>query len=97
MLGPEDAAALMAHLPPLGWGDVATKADVTGVDSSLRAEIANVKAELRAELAEVRTDLAKMHTDIRGEINSQSRTLLVAMFGLFGTAVGALLAAPHLG
>jgi hypothetical protein len=27
-IGPEDAATLMEHLPPVGWADVATKQDV---------------------------------------------------------------------
>src|SRR5437867_2596131 len=38
-LGPEDAAAMMELLPPVGWADVATKHDVEREFEHVRSEI----------------------------------------------------------
>ena len=50
LMGAEDAAVLMEHLPPVGWADVATKRDVDALGQMLRLE-------WRADLANAQRNL----------------------------------------
>jgi hypothetical protein len=50
LLSVDSANEFIAALPPVGWGDVATKADLT----LIRHEIATQGAELRGEIADLR-------------------------------------------
>jgi hypothetical protein len=50
VLGPEEAGTLMAHLPPAGYSDLATKSDLRQLKEEIELKIEATKQELRAEM-----------------------------------------------
>lgn len=85
VLGGTDASTLMGYLPPLGWGDVATKDDLRHAEARLEAGFAVRFAQLETRIAEVAS-----------AVRNQNRNLFVSMITLQLTAFGLFLAAANL-
>ena len=63
------AEAMMKSIPPTGWGDVATREDLSMNAVMLRGEMAEVRgemSEIRGEMSEVRGEMAALSADLNG-------------------------------
>ena len=58
----KEAEAMMNSIPPTGWGDVATRNDLTANAVLLQGEM----AEVRGEMAELRGEMAQLRADFEG-------------------------------
>ena len=84
-LGHRAAATMMAHLPPEGYADLATRADV-GI---VRSELHGVRSELKGEMAELRGEMAELRADVHSQLPKLIAANIASMIGVAGLVLAA--------
>jgi len=111
VLGMEDAGTLLDLLPPVGWGDVATKHDLDDLRVATKHDLDDLRVATKRDIDDLRVaakgdmdllrsefkgDLRELKSDLKDELTSKLRGLFFAIAALFLTVAGLLMAAPHL-
>jgi len=91
----------MEMLPPTGWGDVATKAELDAPGAGLRGEMAGLRAELKGDMTELRAEpkgeMAALGSCLELRMAQPTRTLILTIVGFALTVWLSLLGGSLLG
>ena len=92
-MGSERATIMMNLVPPVGWGEVATRTELVALGSGLRAEMSVLGSELRGE---IKAGNAELRGDIKAATSEVLRTMFFGMVASNATLVGLVFAAVRL-
>jgi len=89
-VGPDAADTLMGYLPPVGWAEVATRADLVHLETRLGATIDQRFAELDTRFAELDTSFAEVDGRLSQMEASFERALRQAVLALVGVMIASV-------
>ncbi len=74
VLGPDAAATLIEHLPPVGWADVATKNDLAGLEQRLEGRFNAVNERFTAMDDRITAATSDLRATFEHEMRLQSES-----------------------
>lgn len=85
VLGPDEAATLMAHLPPVGWADVTTKHDLAQLEERMNLRFQSLEDRFDGRLAQLEGRIDQLRGQAFDRMAQQSdrflRTTVLSIFG----------------
>jgi hypothetical protein len=89
--GEDNADELMSHLPPVGWGDVATKQDLAMLETRIEAKFAVLETRFVGLEGRLDAGFNGLRAEMQTDLKQHLRWTIGAMVGLtaiFSAVVG---------
>jgi hypothetical protein len=87
-MGTDAADILFEHLPPAGWGDVATTSDLTELEARVGERIEALRADFQALRADFQALRADFHQELQRALVSQTRIIVFSLVGALAAVAG---------